>query len=55
VDGRASSFGDDLDFLERHTDTVVHFVGAPEDLDELARASLGVGLADITGAFSRPA
>jgi hypothetical protein len=23
VDGRAPSFGDDLDFLERHTETVV--------------------------------
>jgi hypothetical protein len=36
-----------------HVHRTMHFVGAPEDLDEVARASLGVGLADITSAFSR--
>ena len=36
-----------------HVHRTMHFVGAPADLDEVARAALGVGLADITAAFSR--
>jgi hypothetical protein len=36
-----------------HVHRTLHFVGAPEDLDPIARASLGVGIADITSAFSR--
>ena len=35
-----------------HVHRTLHFVGAPEDLDAIARASLGVGIADITSAFS---
>jgi uncharacterized protein DUF6786 len=36
-----------------HLHRTLHFVGAPADLDEVARASLGVGIADITTAFPR--
>jgi hypothetical protein len=36
-----------------HVHRTLHFVGAPADLDPVARASLGVGIADITSAFSR--
>jgi hypothetical protein len=36
-----------------HVHRTLHFVGAPEDLDAVARASLGVGIADITSAFAR--
>jgi hypothetical protein len=36
-----------------HLHRTLHFAGAPADLDAVARASLGVGLADITAAFSR--
>ena len=35
-----------------HVHRTLHFVGAPEDLDGVARASLGVGIADIASAFS---
>jgi hypothetical protein len=35
-----------------HVHRTLHFVGAPEDLDALARASLGVGIADITSGFA---
>lgn len=35
-----------------HVHRTLHFVGAPEDLDAVARASLGVGVADITSSFS---
>ena len=38
-----------------HLHRTLHFVGAPADLEEVARASLGVGIADITTAFSHPA
>jgi len=38
-----------------HVHRTLHFVGAPEALDEVARAALGVGVADITSAFSGPA
>ena len=38
-----------------HVHRTLHFVGAPEDLDAVTRASLGVGIADITTAFSHPA
>jgi hypothetical protein len=38
-----------------HVHRTVHVVGAPANLDALARTSLGVGIADVTGAFSRPA
>jgi hypothetical protein len=34
-----------------HVHRTLHFVGAPEDLEPVARASLGVGIADITSAF----
>jgi hypothetical protein len=34
-----------------HVHRTQHFAGAPADLDELARASLGVGLADITSSL----
>ena len=33
-------------------DRTLHFVGAPEDLDAVARAALGVGIADIASAFA---
>lgn len=36
-----------------HVHRTLHFVGAPADLDAVARASLGVGIADITSAFSQ--
>lgn len=36
-----------------HVHRTLHFLGAPEVLDDLARASLGVRLADVAGAFSR--
>jgi hypothetical protein len=36
-----------------HVHRTMHFEGAPAELDEVARAALGVGLADITAAFSR--
>ena len=36
-----------------HIHRTLHFVGAPEDLDAVARAALGVGVADITSAFAR--
>ncbi len=36
-----------------HLHRTLHFVGAPEELDGVARASLGVGIAEITRAFSR--
>jgi hypothetical protein len=35
-----------------HVHRTLHFVGAPDDLDALARRALGVGLVDITSAFS---
>ena len=35
-----------------HVHRTLHFVGAPADLDAIARAALGVGIADITSAFS---
>jgi hypothetical protein len=35
-----------------HVHRTLHFVGAPADLDPVARAALGVGIADITSAFS---
>jgi hypothetical protein len=35
-----------------HVHRTLHFVGAPEDLDAVSRASLGVGIADVTSAFS---
>lgn len=38
-----------------HVHRTMHFVGAPEDLDPVARASLGVGLAEITSIFLPPA
>jgi len=41
-----------------HVHATTHFVGAPEALDEVARASLGVGIGDITAAgaaFAAPA
>jgi hypothetical protein len=34
-----------------HVHRTLHFVGAPAELDLVARASLGVGLADITAAW----
>jgi hypothetical protein len=34
-----------------HVHRTMHFVGAPEDLDPIARAALGVGIGDITSAF----
>jgi hypothetical protein len=34
-----------------HVHRTLHFLGAAQELDEVARASLGVGLADITTAF----
>jgi len=37
-----------------HLHRTLHFVGAPGDLDAVAGASLGVGLAEITAAFSGP-
>jgi hypothetical protein len=36
-----------------HVHRTMHFVGAPGELDEIARASLGVGLDEISSAFSR--
>ncbi len=36
-----------------HVHRTLHFVGAPEDLDAVARGSLGVAVADITSVFSR--
>jgi len=36
-----------------HVHRTLHFVGAPGDLDAVSRASLGVGIADVTSAFSR--
>jgi hypothetical protein len=35
-----------------HVHRTLHFVGAPEDLDPVARASLGVGIADLTSVFA---
>jgi hypothetical protein len=35
-----------------HRHRTMHFVGAPADLDPIARAALGVGLAEISAAFS---
>jgi hypothetical protein len=35
-----------------HVHATMHFVGAPEDLDAIARASLGVGLDAITSTFA---
>jgi hypothetical protein len=35
-----------------HVHRTLHFVGAPADLDAVARAALGVGIADITSALS---
>ena len=35
-----------------HVHRTLHFVGAPDDLDAVARAALGVGIADITSAFA---
>ncbi len=35
-----------------HVHRTLHFLGAPADLDAVARAALGVGLAEITSAFS---
>jgi hypothetical protein len=35
-----------------HLHRTLHFAGAPAELDAVARASLGVGLADITSVFS---
>ena len=40
------------DAFAEHVHRTLHFVGAPEDLDPIARASLGVGIADIASAFS---
>jgi hypothetical protein len=36
-----------------HVHRTLHFVGAPGDLDPIARAALGVGVADITSALAR--
>jgi len=36
-----------------HRHRTMHFVGAPADLDPIARAALGVGLVEISAAFSR--
>jgi hypothetical protein len=35
-----------------HRHRTMHFVGAPADLDPIARAALGVGLGEISAAFS---
>ena len=35
-----------------HVHRTLHFVGAPADLDDIARASLGVGLGEITTALT---
>lgn len=35
-----------------HVHRTLHFTGAPEDLDPVARAALGVGIAEISSAFS---
>ncbi len=35
-----------------HRHCTMHFVGAPADLDPIARAALGVGLSEISAAFS---
>jgi hypothetical protein len=35
-----------------HVHRTLHFVGAPGDLDAVARGALGAGIADITSAFS---
>ena len=35
-----------------HLHRTLHFVGAPAELDAVARASLGVGIAEVTAAFS---
>jgi hypothetical protein len=35
-----------------HVHRTLHFVGGPADLDAVARTALGVGIADITSAFS---
>jgi hypothetical protein len=35
-----------------HVHRTLHFVGAPADLDAVARAALGAGIADITSALS---
>jgi hypothetical protein len=36
-----------------HVHRTFHFVGPEADIDRIARATLQVGLSDITGAFSR--
>ena len=36
-----------------HRHRTMHFAGAPADLDPIARAALGVGLVEISAAFSR--
>jgi len=38
-----------------HVHRTLHVVGPPADLDDVARASLGVGIAEITSALSVPA
>jgi hypothetical protein len=38
-----------------HVHRTLHFVGAPEELDVVARASLGVGIAEITSRLGGPA
>ena len=35
-----------------HVHRTLHFSGTPEQLDPIARAALGVGVADVTSAFS---
>ena len=35
-----------------HVHRTLHFAGAPEDLETIARSSLGVGIGEITSAFS---
>jgi len=36
-----------------HVHRTFHFTGPEADLDQIARAVLKIGLADLTGAFSR--